>query len=369
MIPILDKNLIKAQIDNTKLIELLRELGSSEPYIRQEALVFETVCHNCAGEGSHKLYYYSNTNLFRCYTHCGDSFDIFDLVIRQFKIRGITLSVGQAIRWVYDRMDQSGFSFAKEESHNDDWDIFNKYKSIKEQSVSEKPVLKEYCRDILKQLPFFIVDDWRSEGITIETMKKFGIKYNPVTNAVIIPHYDENKRLIGIRQRAMIKEDEELYGKYRPAYINGEQYNHPLSYCLYGLSLNKENIIKTKKAIIFEGEKSVMLFDSYFGTENNISVACCGSNVSNTHIQLLIDLGVQEIVIAFDKEYKKLGDDGFSNQTKNLRNIHKKYSSKALISFVFDKEDMLEYKDSPIDKGTESFIHLYRKRFTLSGED
>lgn len=368
MISILDKNLIKTQIDNTKLIELLRELGSSEPYIRQEALVFETVCHNCTGEGSHKLYYYSNTNLFRCYTHCGDSFDIFDLVIRQFKLRQIELTVGQAIRWVYDRMDQSGLSFTKEESDNDDWNIFNKYRAIKEQSLAEKPVLKEYSRDILKQLPFFIVDDWRIEGIEIETMKRFGIKYNPVSNAVIIPHYDENKRLVGIRQRAMIKEDEDMYGKYRPAYINGELYNHPLSYCLYGLSLNKDNISKIKKAIIFEGEKSVMLFDSYFGSENNVAVACCGSNISATHIQILSDIGVQEIIIAFDKEYEAIGDSGFQAQTKNLKNIHKKYSSKILISFLFDKENILEYKDSPIDKGIESFVHLYKNRFTLSEE-
>lgn len=290
------------------------------------------------------------------------------MVIRQFKIRGIELSVGQAIRWVYDRMDQSGINFSKEEFDNEDWDILNKYKSIKENLVAERPILKEYPREILKQLPFFIVDDWRCEGITVETMKRFGIKYNPVSSAIIIPHYDENKRLVGIRQRAMIKEDEEIYGKYRPAYINGQLYNHPLSYCLYGLSLNKENITKIKKAIIFEGEKSVMLFDSYFGGENNISIACCGSNISNTHIEILISLGVQEVIVAFDKEFLQIGDEGFINQTKNLRNIYKKYSSKILVSFIFDKENILEYKDSPVDKGIDSFIHLYKNRFTLSEE-
>lgn len=366
MVQILDKDLIKSQLDSDKIIELLQELGSSDPVYRQEALIFETVCHNCAGEGSHKLYYYSNTNLFRCYTNCAESFDIFDLVVRQFKIRGVPLTVGQAIRWVYDRVEKQDGFILKSEDRSTDWDIFDKYNSIKEQSIQEKPVLKEYSPTSLNTLPFYIIDDWRQEGISVRTMEKFNIKYNPVTGAVIIPHYDENNRLVGIRQRTMVKEDEDLYGKYRPAYINGEMYNHPLSYCLYGLSCNKDNIIKTKKAIVFEGEKSVMIFDSMFGSENNISVACCGSNVSAVHIQSLIDLGVQEIVIAFDKEFISIGDEGFRNQTKNLKNIYKKYSNRVLVSFMFDKEKLLEYKDSPIDKGRESFISLYKKRFTLS---
>ena len=369
MFQILDKNLIKSQIDNTKLIELLQELGSSEPYFRQEALVFETVCHNCTGEGSHKLYYYPNTNLFRCYTHCGDSFDIFDLVIRQFHLRGIELNIGQAIRWVYDRTDCSRESFVLKENLSDDWNIINKYKSILDISNKEKPVLKEYSENILNALDFFIINDWIEEGIAIETMLRFGIKYNPVTEAIIIPHYDKEDRLVGIRQRTLIKEDEELYGKYRPAYINGQMYNHPLSYCTYGLSLNKQNINKIKKAIVFEGEKSVMLFDSFFGSDNNIAVACCGSNISSSHIEDLIDSGAQEIVVAFDKEFHQIGDEGFRLQTRNLKNIYKKYSNKILISFIFDKENVLSYKDSPVDKGRDVFTSLYRKRFTLSEED
>ena len=48
----------------------------------------------------------------------------------------------------------------------------------------------------------------------------------------IIPHYDINNNLIGIRERTLIKENE-VYGKYRPAYLNGKLYNHPLSFSLY----------------------------------------------------------------------------------------------------------------------------------------
>ncbi|MGN1342929.1 MAG: hypothetical protein ACI4VL_07065 [Bacilli bacterium] len=36
-----------------------------------------------------------------------------------------------------------------------------------------------------------------------------------------------------------------------------------------------------KKAIVFEGEKSTLLYRSYFGIENDITVACCGSSLSS----------------------------------------------------------------------------------------
>jgi hypothetical protein len=196
-------------------------------------------------------------------------------------------------------------------------------------------------------------------------MQSFGIKYNPVSNVIIIPHFDEDEKLIGIRQRALVKEDEEMWGKYRPAMINGTMYNHPLSYALYGLNFNKENIKRAKKAVIFEGEKSVMLFDSVFGSKNNIALACCGSNISQQQVELLISLGVEEMIVAFDKEYRKIGDDDFYNQTKNLKTIFKKYSSKLTVSFVFDKTGALGYKESPIERGRDTFIQLYEKRFTL----
>ena len=42
----------------------------------------------------------------------------------------------------------------------------------------------------------------------------------------------------------------------------------------------KTTIKNSGKAIIFEAEKSALQFQSYFGFENDIAVACCGSNIS-----------------------------------------------------------------------------------------
>jgi DNA primase len=72
---------------------------------------------------------------------------------------------------------------------------------------------------------------------------------------------------------------------------------------LYNLNNSKDNIKLSKAAIVFEGEKSSLLYQSYFGLENDISVACCGSNISAYQVQLLLDAGAKEMIIAFDRQW------------------------------------------------------------------
>jgi hypothetical protein len=142
-------------------------------------------------------------------------------------------------------------------------------------------------------------------------------------------------------------------------------YNHPLGFALYNLNKSKDAIKTLQKAIVFEGEKSCLLYASYFGIENDISVAVCGSSLINYQVDLLLSLGVKEIVVAFDKQFKILGDDEWKRWTTKLTNIYNKYSSKVQISFMFDKWNLLEYKDSPVDQGAETFMKLFKERITL----
>ena len=136
----------------------------------------------------------------------------------------------------------------------------------------------------------------------------YEISYDPSADGIVIPHRNIDGKLIGVRERTLIKENE-IYGKYRPAFLNHKLYNHPLGYNLYNLNNSKNNIAKIKKAIIFEGEKSCLLYASYFGIENDLSVAVCGSNLTSYQVDLLKNLEVKEIIIAFDKQFKELGDE------------------------------------------------------------
>lgn len=143
-------------------------------------------------------------------------------------------------------------------------------------------------------------------------------------------------------------------------------YNHPLGLNLYNLNNSKGQINKIKKAIIFEGEKSCLLYQSYFGRDNDISVACCGSAVSAWQMNILIELGATEIIIAFDKQFKQRNDEEFKHLTKNLTAIYNKYKNDVNISFIFDKEgNMLGYKDSPIDRGMDIFIKMFKNRVII----
>ena len=156
-----------------------------------------------------------------------------------------------------------------------------------------------------------------------------------------------------------------MYGKYRPLIINGKLYNHPLGMSLYNFNNSKNAIATSGRAIIFEGEKSCLLYQSYFGYDNDISVACCGSNISNYQMNLLMENGVKEVIIALDRQFQELGDDEFKRLKKNLMKIYNQYNNYVRISFIFDKKMITGYKSSPIDEGPEKFLTLFNERIIL----
>ena len=112
-------------------------------------------------------------------------------------------------------------------------------------------------------------------------------------------------------------------------------------------------------------EKSCLLYQSYFGLENDISVACSGSSVSAYQIQLLIEAGAEEIIIAFDRQFQEIGDVEFQHLKNNLIKLRNKYKNFVTISFIFDSKMLTNYKDSPIDCGPEIFLQLFKERIIL----
>ena len=196
-----------------------------------------------------------------------------------------------------------------------------------------------------------------------------GIKYNPVTGCIMIPHKDDNGRLIGIRQRTLVQEDE-IYGKYRPAKLQGVLCNHPLAFNLYGLNVAADNIKKAQRVFIFESEKSVLQYMSYFGIENALAVAVCGSSLSKYQAELLQSYGAKEFVIGFDKDFKELNTEEHYQSNKKLKTIHRKFNQYADISFLYDRNNnLLDYKASPTEGGKEAFLYMWKHRLVLEKED
>lgn len=362
-----DKDKIKNELTIEQVMDLVAELGG-EPRLQQGGEYFTalTICH---GGDSHKLYYYNNTHLFRCYTYCSpEIFDIFELVRKVNSRQNADWTLPHAVQYVasYFGFSEITNDFDNEQGKLQDWQILGKYDKINSSITNEKQrvELKFYDDKILKHLPHPHIIPWEKEGITFETMEARGICYDPVAHGIVIPHYDIDGDLIGIRERTLVKEEEQ-YGKYKPAILNGKMYNHPLGFSLYNLNFSKDNIKALKKAVVFEGEKSCLLYSSYFGIDNDISVAVCGSSLINYQFELLLSLGVDEVIIAFDKQFQEIGTEEWKKWTDKLKDIHKKYSPKCQISFMFDKTGLLGYKDSPIDQGPDIFMKLFKERIIL----
>ena len=248
-----------------------------------------------------------------------------------------------------------------------DWKILANYDRLQEIEVKDKVVeLKTYDEDILSRFNYTVkITPWLNEGICQDALNQAMIGFYPGGDQITIPHFDADGRFIGLRGRTLCKEEGELYGKYRPVKIDKQWYNHPLGMNLYNFNNSRDNIKLAKKAIVFEGEKSCLLYQSYFGLENDISVACCGSSLSSFQVQQLMDAGAEEIIIAFDRQFKEVGDEEFKHLKRNLLKLRSKYKNYVNISFIFDKKMITGYKSSPIDHGPQIFMELFKNRIIL----
>lgn len=353
-----DKEEVKNRLEIEDIFELLESLDA-EPELFNTYIVAKTICHN--GD-THKLYYYENTQLFKCYTgECG-TFDIFELISKTKE-----LDLNQAIYFVVNFFNlQSEVSDTDESLLTEDWKIFSRYNKLLDIEIKNNEViLPEIDNDVLINYPQPLILDWEKEGISKEVCDYMGIRYNPINGSILIPHTDENGRLIGIRERTLVSENEK-YGKYKPSRIKGKLRNHPLAFNLYGFDKAKNNIANSKTAIVVESEKSVLQAMTYLGVANNICVAVCGSSLSNYQFHLLLKCGINELVVGFDKDFQAIGDDDYYSVVNKLQKIYDKYSPFVNISFLFDKEcNQLGYKDSPLDCGKDKFLYLFRNRIVL----
>lgn len=354
------KDSVKEHLDIEDVYTILDYFGAEPEYIGDN-LVCKTVCHN--GD-SHKLYYYNNTALFNCYTNCG-SFDIFELVQ---KVKGLD-DLNSAIFFIVNFLNlQNKIDDIDTLDYSVDMQTLTRYANqteIAEQPTSlDKIILDEYDLSVIQHYPQFKIKSWEQEYISKDVCDYMGIRYDPVDGNILIPHLDEDGRCVGIRQRTLIQEKEK-YGKYKPWRHKGIMYNHPLAFNLYGLYNAKERIQQMQTVVIAESEKAVIQYQSYFGTANNICVASCGSSISRYQFELLKNLGIKELVIAFDHDFQDYNSKESLDVQSKLARIGKKFVPEVNVSVLIDKEGILPYKASPLDMGKETFLYLFKNRIMI----
>lgn len=346
--------------------ELLMEMGSNPPlHDNQGNLIFTTVCHH--GDNQ-KLYYYPNSQWFTCYTGCG-SLSLYDVVSNHFGIE-----FKDAYRMLADRkgvnVHRRRVGLHKERMEIDDLDFLKRHLYKPKKSTTELPAYNECVLNIFDlEYPL----DWYEEGITPEVAEYFDIRYCHSQNKAVIPHRDIKGSLVGIRARSYNKWDVANGRKYMPITVQGTTYRYPMHFNLYGIYENQENIKRIRKAIIFESEKSVMLYASMYGQDNNIALALGGMNLSLYQRDMLLNLGVEEIIFCLDKEYsEEMYENKESKQFKQMISYFKKlkkmtgyFINYCSVSVVMTWDDRLELKDAPIDKGQEVFEELISERYLI----
>ena len=345
----IDYQEIVEQLDDNKVMKLLDKLDV--PYVdRGDYLLLPTVCHNeSVDDASWKLYYYKNTHIFYCYTECGGQ-SIFTFLKHYYETRNITYD------WFIDIYELiRSCSYFTEENSNPDC-----YRAVRDSYTNQKERrdLPSYPNEIMEAFIKYYPIEWLTDGISKEAMDKYNIRYSPSQNKIIIPHYDVNGRLIGIRGRALNQEDIENWGKYMPIQLESKWYSHPLSLNLYGLNQTKENISALGVAYLFEAEKSVLQMESF--DIPNCAAAVCGSKLNKYALDILVrTCHPREIVICFDNEELSKHDDEYFNKLYSMCSKYKIYSD---FSFIYDKEGLLKLKDSPSDRGQEVFEKLLKER-------
>ena len=338
-------------IDNLQdnaIIQLMTQLGVSNHIETDTHIIFPTICHNPhSEEASMKLYYYKNTHIFTCFTECGNM-NIFQFLRHYYQTRGISYDWYEDIYSVVINC-----SVSKEFEGLVD----NRITYGERYAGRVQRELPEFPKGVLDVFTKFYPTEWLNDGISKDAMDKFNILYSISQNKIIIPHYDINERLVGIRGRALNEYEVENYGKYMPVKLENTWYKHPLSLNLYGINKNWENVKENGVCFLFESEKSVLQLESF--ERPNCGLAVCGSAFNKYQMNLLLKhCRPKEIIICFDNEEKP----NSSNYFDKLWGIGKKYSNYCNFSFIYDRKNLTNKKDSPTDKGEEIFEELLKRR-------
>lgn len=238
------------------------------------------------------------------------------------------------------------------------------------------------------------------DGIPLQQLIDFNVAYYPKRGTIILPHHNINGEIVGLYERSFAPTKDEMekifqYGKhewidnkeiwkaihyapkskYMPLWKEKEYrdkniekdytWSFPNSCNLYGLHKAKEAIRESRKAIIFEGAKSVMLAHAY---GYPFAVASHTFGAHENHISMLIHAGAKEIILAFDKQYQEPEGKEWDTYEKRTQGLADRVGRFVKVSRICDREGaFLGYKDAPIDNGKAAFETLFASREELTG--
>lgn len=186
---------------------------------------------------------------------------------------------------------------------------------------------------------------WEAEGISRASLDKFEVFYDSFSDRLVYPIRNLSGKIVNVGGRAL----DPLWKE-----KNQRKYCYFYSWgtldTIYGLAENMDSIKKSGEIVLFEGCKSVLIADTW-GIHN--AGAILTSHLNPNQMKILAKLGCR-VVFALDKDVR-VRDDHNINKLKQYVNVE----------YIWDREDLLDEKDSPVDKGREIFQKLYEQRLRL----
>lgn len=186
---------------------------------------------------------------------------------------------------------------------------------------------------------------WEAEGVSRASLDKFQVYYDSFSDRLVYPIRNMNGKIVNVGGRAL-----------DPLWKEKKQRKYCYFYSwgtldtIYGISENMEDIKKSGEIVLFEGCKSVLISDTW-GIHN--AGAILTSHLNPNQMKILAKLGCR-VVFALDKDVR-IREDHNINRLKQYVNVE----------YLWDREDLLDEKDSPVDKGQEIFQKLYEQRIKL----
>jgi DNA primase len=210
-------------------------------------------------------------------------------------------------------------------------------KEVRPNPVLPEEVMLEYY-PYGKPLPY---QDWIDEGISYKTQKMYGVGFCLESKRIVFPLRNRFGQLVGVKGR-IVKDEDDLERKYLYLYRCNNRYEW------FNWHYAHPYILMEKKVYILESEKSPMkLFDK--GVYNALAIGA--SDISIEQADMVKQLGLDiEIVLCYDKG---ITIDEIKRNAEMFKG--------RKVSAMFDTDNILENKNSPIDQGIEVWNEMVEK--------
>ena len=287
-------------------------------------------CGNKDGDNQNAITLYLNENLTvvnytRCLSKTKRTTDIIDLVMFNED-----LTFPEALKFVCNELGLDFYNSGLEDIP----ESLQIIKMLQEMNTGTEQEDNEPLKPINEKILSYYIPYgnkmWEEEdGISLEIQEEFFIGFDPCTNYITIPIYDELGSLVGVKGRYYGKPD-----KVHPKYTALEKYRKGRVF--YGYWQNKDDIKSNKLIYIVESEKSILKL-AEFGVRNAVSTG--GKKITKYQIEMIVRTGCTPI-LSYDKDVNEDELNYIANMFMDGINVYA----------IIDKNNLLNKKESPMDR-------------------